>query len=382
MLYRRLGRTGVDVSVLGFGCMRLPVIDHKPNQIDYPKATELLHYAIDNGVNYIDTAYFYHGVNFGSKGESEPFVGEALSGGWRERVNLATKMPLFFLKTRDDMDRFLAEQLERLKTDHLDFYLLHGLNGETWDRVRDLGVIEFLEGAKAEGLIRFPAFSFHGKAPDFVRICDEYDEWAFGQMQYNYTDTGFQAGQAGLDHAADKGMGVVVMEPLKGGKLAHDLPAEMQAVFDARPEGWTPAEWALRFVWNQPGVSMLLSGMNEMEQVVENLRVAEHAAVDSLSADQLAVYGRAQVALESRLKADCSACRYCMPCPNGVDIPDVLASLNNASMWGDFNPWMTGYTRVEGKAGLCSACRQCEEVCPQGLPISDLMQEAVAGFHE
>jgi predicted aldo/keto reductase-like oxidoreductase len=381
MLQRTIGQTGVDVSILGFGCMRLPVIDHKPDQIDYPKATELLHYAIDHGVNYVDTAYFYHGANFGTKGESEPFVGQALSGGWRERVNLATKMPLFFLKAREEMDRFLAEQLERLQTDHLDFYLLHGLNGATWDKVRDLGVREFLDDAQAKGLIRFPAFSFHGASEDFVRICDEYD-WAFGQMQYNYMDVDFQAGYAGLRHAADKGMGVVVMEPLKGGKLAQKLPPEMQAVFEAREEPWSPAEWALRFVWNEPGVSLLLSGMNEMEQVVENLRVAETAQANALSADELAVYDQARKAMQSRVKADCSACRYCMPCASGVDIPGVLAALNNAAMWDDANQWLTGYTRVEGKAGLCTACGSCEEVCPQGLPVPELIAEAALVFGE
>ena len=381
MQYRKLGQTGVEVSQLGFGCMRLPVIDHKPNQIDYPLATELLHYAIDHGVNYVDTAYFYHGVTMGQRGESEPFVGQALSGGWRERVNLATKMPLFFMKTRDQMDTFLAEQLERLQTDHLDFYLLHGLNGEAWDKVRDLGVREFLDEAQAKGLIRFPAFSFHGTNADFKRICDEYD-WAFVQMQYNYMDTEFQAGYSGLRYAADKGMGVVIMEPLKGGKLAHNLPAEMQAVFDARPEEWSPPEWALRYVWNEPGVSLLLSGMNAMDQVVENIRVADSAAPQALSAEELAVYDRARVAMGTRIKADCSACRYCMPCASGVDIPDVLAALNNAAMWDDANPWLTGYTRVTGKAGLCTACGSCEEVCPQGLPVPALMAEAKELFGE
>jgi uncharacterized protein len=380
MLYREIGTTGVKASILGFGCMRLPIIDHKPNLIDYPKATELLHYAIDHGVNYVDTAYFYHGVTMGQRGESEPFVGEALSGGWRERVNLATKMPLFFLKERAQMDTFLAEQLGRLQTDHLDFYLLHGLNGETWDRMCALGVREFLDGAIDAGLIRFPAFSYHGNKEDFKRVCDGYDKWAFGQIQYNYMDTDFQAGYDGLRYAADKGMGVVVMEPLKGGKLGHDLMPEMQQIFDEATPKRTPAEWALRYVWNEPGVSLLLSGMNEMEQVVENVAAAESGLANSLSAEELTVYDRARLAMQSRVKADCSACRYCMPCASGVDIPDVLAALNNAAMWDDANQWLTGYTRVEGKASLCTECGACEELCPQGLPIPQLMKDAVATF--
>ena len=380
MLYRKLGRTGVDVSVLGFGCMRLPVIDGRPTDIDYDLATEMLHYAIEHGVNYVDTAWFYHAVKMGEKGQSEPFVGHALSGGYRDRVNLATKLPVGLCRSRDDMHRILVEQLERLQTDHLDFYLLHGLNGETWDRVRDMGVIEFFEGAIAEGLIRFPAFSFHGAARDFKRICDEYDNWAFGQIQYNYMDTEFQAGHEGLLHAARKGMGVVVMEPLKGGKLASDLPGVMKAVFEARPEGWSPAEWALRYVWNEPGVSLLLSGMSAMSQVVENVRVADYGVAGALSADQLRVFDRAGVALSAKLKADCTKCRYCMPCPQGVDIPDVLAALNNSSMWDDPNPWLTGYLRVEGKASLCTECRACESVCPQGLPIPELMKDTLATF--
>jgi uncharacterized protein len=381
MLYRKLGRTGVDVSILGFGCMRLPIIDGDSSRIDYELATEMLHYAIDHGVNYVDTAWFYHGTSMGGPGgESEPFVGHALSGGWRDKVNLATKLPQQLIKETADMEMFLTQQLERLQTDHIDFYLVHGMNGEGWDRMKGLGVIEFLEGAVADGRIRFPAFSFHGPAEDFVRICDEYDGWAFGQMQYNYMDTEFQAGRAGLLHAAEKGMGVVVMEPIKGGKLASHLPVVMKAVFDARPEGWSPAEWALRYVWNEPGVSTVLSGMSEMAHVIDNVAAAEHGLANSLSADQLAVFERAGVALAERLKADCTRCRYCMPCPSGVDIPDVIAALNNASMWDEANPWLTGYLSVGGKASLCTECGECLTMCPQELPIPDLMKDAVATF--
>jgi len=380
MLYRKLGKTGVDVSILGFGCMRLPVIDSKPDQIDVELATKMLHHAIDNGVNYIDTAYFYHAAAMGQRGESEPFVGSALSGGWRERVNLATKMPLGFCKECSDMERLLSEQLERLKTDYLDFYLLHGLSGATWDRMKALGVIDFLETAVADGRIRFPAFSFHGSAADFVRICDEYDGWAFAQIQYNYMDVDFQAGYAGLRHAAEKGMGVVVMEPLKGGKLADGLPDVMRPIFDERAEGWSPAEWALRYVWNEPGVSTVLSGMSDMAQVEQNIAVASRALPEPLTEGQLAVYETAAVALRAKLKADCTRCRYCMPCPFGVDIPDVIAALNSAAMWDQPNAWLTGYLSIAGKASQCTECGQCLAMCPQGLPIPELMKDAVATF--
>jgi predicted aldo/keto reductase-like oxidoreductase len=379
MLYRQLSKTGIDLSILGFGCMRLPTIDNKPDKINYPEATRMLHYAIDNGVNYVDTAYFYHSSVFGQRGESEPFVGKALSGGWRKKVNLATKMPLFNLRKKEQMDTFLEEQLGRLKTDYLDFYLLHGLNGETWDRMKDLGVCEFMDKKVAEGKFRFPSFSFHGKAEDFIRVCDEYN-WTFAQIQYNYMDTGFQAGYKGLKYAADKGIGIVVMEPLKGGKLAQKIPREMISVFNESPVKRSPAEWALRFVWNETGVSSVLSGMNSMEQVEENIRIAENGTVNSLGSDDKAMFDRLRNALGVRAKADCTACRYCMPCNSGVDIPDVLNALNNAALWNDPNPWMTGYVSIKGKAGKCTECRECEEVCPQELPVSSLMKEALALF--
>ncbi|HEY9594011.1 MAG TPA: aldo/keto reductase [Spirochaetia bacterium] len=379
MLYRTLGSTGVSVSILGFGCMRLPTAG-APDRIDEPAATRLLHAAIDAGVNYVDTAWFYHGTSFGQQGQSEPFVGRALSGGWRDRVNLATKLPQQIIRSADQMEGFLTRQLERLQTDHIDFYLVHGLDGDAWKKMKGFGVREFLDEEKRRGRIRFPGFSFHGSKDDFPRIVDDYDGWTFAQIQYNYMDTDYQAGAAGLRYAANKGLGVVVMEPLKGGRLAANLPAEMKAVFDGRPEGWSPAEWALRYVWNDPGVSLLLSGMNSEAQLEENLHVAETVAPRELTDDQLRVYGVACDALRSRIKADCTACRYCQPCPQGVEIPELLAALNAASMWNTKDPWLTGYTRTAGKPDLCIECGKCEEMCPQGLPIRELLKETARTF--
>lgn len=385
MRYRTIGTTGVEVSQLGFGCMRLPVLgerakgsDLRPGSIDIPAATEMLHHAIDHGVNYVDTAWFYHSEQFGQGGESEPFVGQALAGGWRDRVNLATKLPQQIIKERDEMERYLEQQLERLQTDHIDFYLLHALTGEAWDRMRDLGVLEFMDRARADGRVRFPAFSFHGHSEDFARIVDGYD-WAFAQIQYNYMDVDYQAGQAGLRYAADKGIGVVVMEPIKGGKLA-DPPGEARGIFEAADSSRTPAEWALRYVLNDPGVCLTLSGMSAMDHVVENIRVASDATAGSLSAEELECFDRARAAIRARTKADCTACQYCQPCPMGVEIPNVLRALNNSAMWDDANQWMAGYTMVKGGASLCSECGQCEEICPQSLPIRDLMKEAADLF--
>lgn len=381
MRHLPLGSTGIRVPALGFGCMRLPTLGCA-DRIDEPATTRLLHDAIEKGATWVDTAWFYHGRSFTEPGESEPAVGRALSGGWRGRVQLATKLPQQLVRARPDMDRFLEQQLERLRTDHIDFYLLHSLDGEAWDRMRDLGVREFLEGAQRRGLVGRAAFSFHGHVDDFRRIVDEYDGWAFAQLQLNYVDTEFQAGMAGLRHALARNLGVVVMEPLKGGRLAGGLPPAARSVFDARPEGWSPAEWALRWLWNQPGVSMLLSGMNEASQLEENLRVADEAGTGALSPDQLAVYDAARAAMRGSFRADCTACRYCQPCPAGVQIPEVLAALNSSVLWKTTNAWFTGYARIAGKPDACTDCGKCEEACPQGLPIRALLKETSATFSQ
>ena len=379
MQYRKLGRTGLEVSALGFGCMRLPTLG-SADRIDEETATGLIHDAIEAGVNYIDTAWFYHSGGQGQAGQSEPFVGRALSGSWRDRVHLATKLPQQLVSTRADLESFLPRQLERLATDRIDMYLVHGLDGAAWDKMKALGVVEYLEGARSRGLIGHIGFSFHGNAADFLRIVDEYPGWEFCQIQYNYLDIRNQAGRAGLHYAAEKGLGVIVMEPLRGGRLAGGLPTQMKTVFDGRSEGWSPAEWALRFVWDEPGVSLLLSGMGEASQLEENLRVAESALPGNLGSGRANVYEAAEAILQTLRKADCTACRYCQPCPFGVDIPECLAALNASAIWKTANAWTTGYTPIKGKADLCTQCGACEDLCPQKLPIRDLLGETARVF--
>jgi uncharacterized protein len=376
MLHRTLGRAGPEVSILGFGCMRLPVLDGRHDRIDEALATRMLHHGIDAGVNYVDTAYPYHGGTHNPAGNSEVFVGRALQGGYRERVLLATKLPSWLVHTRADMDKFLDVQLERLRTDHIDCYLLHGLNAGSWERLRALGVLPFLDRALADGRIRYAGFSFHDDAAVFPGIVDAYD-WTFCQIQYNYMDVDYQAGQAGLRYAAERGLGVIIMEPLKGGWLAQRVPDEVKAIWRAAPVARSPAEWALRFVWDEPGVSMLLSGMTAMEHVIENLRVAADGHPRSLSAQEQAVIRQARDVYRSRMRADCTGCRYCMPCPSGVDIPYILEVLNDAYLYEDV-PGAKVLYGMQGGAGAagCTECGECEEACPQGLPISDLVAEA------
>jgi predicted aldo/keto reductase-like oxidoreductase len=385
MLYRPFGRTGVRVSILGFGCMRLPVIGEGYGNIDLPLATEMLHYAIDQGVNYIDTAYPYHSAAFdGTPGASEPFVGQALAGDYRDKVMIATKLPVWLTKTRKDMDTILDGQLERLRTERIDCYLLHGLNAAQFKRMAELGALEFLDKAKKQGRIRFAGFSFHDEGPAFSPIVDAYD-WDFCQIQYNYMDLEYQAGAAGLAYAADRGLGVVAMEPLKGGRLAMQPPLSIQGVWDAAPVKRSPAGWALRFVWDDSRVSLLLSGMSTMEQVVENVALASEGKPASLSAAEVAAIGKAQDAYAARTVVDCTACRYCMPCPEGIDIPKMFSFLNDASLFGNVAEERRGYGMEVGSghsaaASACTKCGQCAEACPQQLDVPRELAGVVKTF--
>lgn len=377
MLYRIMPGNGDELSILGFGCMRLPV--KKDGTIDEERAKKQVRTAIDRGVNYIDTAWPYH------MGKSEPFLGWALQEGYREKVKIATKLPTWMLQSRADMDKFLNTQLERLKTDHIDYYLVHGLAGLLWDKAKALGVEDFLEKAKADGRIVNAGFSFHGSAPDFKRIVDEYD-WDFCQIQYNYLDEKNQAGTEGLEYAASKNLGVIVMEPLLGGNLARMVPPAIEALWEEAEVKRTPSEWALRWVWNHPEVTLALSGMNEEDHIEENLAIAEQAYPNSLTQAELELVTRVEQKYRELMKAGCTGCRYCMPCPEGVDIPACFDVYNILHMFG--NPDETKFryaVRLSGVlsggntgfASQCIQCGACLEKCPQKLEIPALLEAVV-----
>ena len=376
MLYRKMRSTGDELSILGFGCMRLP---QKAGRIDEERATTQLRAAIDRGVNYIDTAVPYH------MGTSEPFLGRVLSSpGYRERVKLATKLPPWQTETREDMDRILGEQLRRLQTDCIDYYLIHSLSGSNWAKLRDLDVLGFLEEARADGRIVNAGFSFHGALPDFKEIVDAW-EWQFCQIQYNYLDERLQAGTEGLEYAASRGLGVVIMEGLRGGLLGRSAPPEVQAILDEAEVKRSPAEWAFRWIWNRPEVHVVLSGMNEEAHIDENLRVADEALPESLTNRELELVGRAAAAHRSLMKVDCTGCRYCLPCPSGVAIPECLRFYNAKLALRDrkaamFYAVFVGGSTPEGSglASRCTGCGTCLEKCPQRLQIPDLMRDVAA----
>lgn len=372
MLYREFGKTNEKVSILGFGCMRLPLIPGgDPSQIDEEKAMGLVRYAIDNGVNYIDTAYPYHGNGMTrGGGASEPFVGRALKDGYREKVKLATKLPSWLIQSRSDMDKYLNEQLERLDTDHIDFYLVHALNKTDWERLKANGIDEFLDSAIKDGRIKYAGFSFHDKLEVFKEIVDYYN-WSFCQIQYNYLDEEFQAGTEGLEYAAERGLGVTIMEPIRGGKLVN-IPDEAKKAFDKADVKRSPAEWALKWVWNHPEVKVVLSGMNTLEQLVENIKAAGETPENSLTEKELAIVDEVKTIIKGKMKVNCTACGYCMPCPAGVNIPRCFSAYNTYNMF----PGDKSYENLpeKEKATSCVKCGKCEQHCPQSLPIREHLQ--------
>jgi predicted aldo/keto reductase-like oxidoreductase len=365
MQYRKVPKNGDQLSALGFGAMRLPT---RMGRIDEERAMRQIRSAIDQGVNYIDTAVPYHG------GESERFIGRALQDGYREKVRLATKLPPPSVKTRDDMDRILDIQLKKLKTDHIDYYLLHGLNDGQWKKMLDLGVLEFLDKAKAAGKIRNAGFSFHGDGRTFKEIIDAYD-WVFCQIQYNFLDETNQAGTEGLRYAASKNIAVMVMEPLRGGMLATKLPKEVEEIYRRAVPQRSAAEWALRWVWNHPEVTVVLSGMNDEKHIAENLKTCEDALPDSMTPAELATIEAVAASYRRLVKVGCTGCAYCMPCPSGVNIPMCFAQYNDYHMGnslmarGFYGMMLMGGMGTKADASLCTSCGKCAKACPQHIAI-------------
>jgi predicted aldo/keto reductase-like oxidoreductase len=371
MQYRRFGKLDWEVSVLGFGAMRLPLVDKETGKVDEPEAIRMMRYAVDHGVNYIDTAYPYHA------GQSEVIVGNTLKDGYREKVKVATKLPVWLVEDEEAFDRYLNEQLERLQIEKIDFYLLHGLNSKTWPKVRDLGVIRWAEGAMADGRFDYLSFSFHDNFEAFKQIVDDYDNWASAQVQYNYMDVDYQAGRRGVEYAANKGLAVVVMEPLRGGRLAK-VPGPVAEVWESATQKRSPVEWALLWVWNQPEVSVALSGMSTMEQVVENVAIADRARPGILTAEELTMVDQAREAYKGLAPIPCTNCRYCMPCSGGVEIPRILQMYNEAMMYE--NPrvarWAYGELKEEQRADQCTKCGECMDACPQEMDIPEWLEKA------
>ncbi|MFZ3069496.1 MAG: aldo/keto reductase [Anaerolineaceae bacterium] len=373
MKYRPFGKLDWQVSALGFGCMRLPIVGEDSGAINEPLATTMIRTAIDAGVNYIDTAYAYH------REQSEPLVGRVLKDGYREKVRLATKMPSWLVHSQDDMDRLLDTQLARLNTDHLDFYLLHSLNAEHWKNYQDLHVFDWAERKMAEGKFHHLGFSFHDKYEVFDSILNGYDNWTFCQIQYNYMDINTQAGLKGLRAAAAKGLAVVIMEPLRGGSLSKTPPPAVAQVFNQSRHDWNPTEWALQWLWNQPEVSLLLSGMSNLEQVQQNIASADRSAMASLSDADLALIDQVRAARAGLAPVPCTKCEYCQPCPNGVMIPSIFEIYNSAIMYDDLQNRRNIYQneiKDENKADQCIECGQCESICPQHIEIIEWLKTA------
>ncbi len=369
MQYRQFGKLDWKVSVLGFGLMRLPRLPGKKGAIDEAEALRMVRHAVDEGVNYLDTAYMYH------NSLSEPFLAKVLKDGYRKKVRIATKMPYWKAEKPEDYDTIFADQLKKIEVNYIDFYLIHSLNRKGWKKARDLGVVEWGERMKKAGKIGYFGFSFHDDYNAFKKIIDDYDGWDFCQIQYNYMDITTQAGMRGLKYAARKGLGVVVMEPLLGGKLAK-LPPEVRDVMRQAPIKRKPADWALQWVWDQPEVSLVLSGMSTMKQVEENLVSADCSGVGSLTKVEKEIVRNVRETFKGLQPIPCTQCQYCMPCPNGVDIPANFNIFNQGAMlknWGEACFIYGNHLAEKSRASACIDCNECEPKCPQQIPISDWM---------
>ncbi len=391
-----MGSLDWDVSVLGFGAMRFPMIDQ--NTVDEKEAIRMIHYAIDNGVNYVDTAYPYH------NGASETIVGKALQDGYREKVHLTTKLPIWAVRKSEDFDKYLQEQINRLQTKP-DIYLFHGLTKSRLKKIRKLNLIEKMEKAREKGLFKYVGFSFHDNFEVFKEIIDYYN-WDCCQIQFNYLDIEYQAGIKGVEYAGSKNIALIIMEPIRGGKLAIseeelDSRPDIKNILEKSTIKRTMADWALQFVWDHPEVSVVLSGMSAMQQVKENIESTNKSAVNSLSVEELHTISELRRIYDTYDLVPCTSCRYCLPCPNGVAIPWIFRLLNELGYWGerrrdilisfynrcaktpeDYEKRLSKEEEVEGAASLCTQCGECLEKCPQQIDIPDILEKINGIFEE
>lgn len=370
MNYRNFGQTNLNTSILGLGTMRLPIIEGDNSKIDEPKAIELIRHAIDSGINYIDTAYPYHGKN------SELIVGKALKDGYREKINLVTKSPVWLMKTYEDFSKYLDEQLEKLDTDCIDIYLLHALNNNTWQSIKNLDVFKFIKEAKASGKIKHIGFSMHDSYEVFEDIIDSHD-WDMCMIQLNYIDKNYQAGVKGLKYAGSKNIPVAIMEPLKGGLLVNP-PDEIQSIWNEQSSDRSSIEWSFKWLANFPEVKVILSGMNSIKQVDENIKITNSLIENSLSDFELSLYEKVKETYDSRIMVHCTKCQYCMPCPFGVDIPRNFALYNESYMYNCQKNASYKYLKMlsaDRQASNCKACGACEPKCPQNIKIIDELKK-------
>ena len=367
----RLDKYGNKLSVLGFGCMRF---QRKLGRIDLEEAEREIMLAYENGVNYYDTAYIYPG--------SEAAIGEIFErNGIRKNICIATKLPHYLVRNRSGIDRIFEEELKRLRTDYVDYYLMHMLSDvKSWNRLKELGIETWIAEKKASGAIRQVGFSYHGNSETFCQLVDAYD-WDFCQIQYNYLDEHAQAGRRGLQYAHEKGIPVVIMEPLRGGKLVNLLPEQARQIIAGYAPKYTPAQWAFRWLWDQPEVTVVLSGMNTQEMVLDNVRTASETQIGELTQEDQNMLRQVVAAINAKVKVGCTGCGYCMPCPKGVDIPGTFSSWNRyhtESKFAGLREYLmaTTFRKTSAAAANCIGCGKCEQHCPQNIRIRDMLKES------